>query len=305
MMFDAMLSIPGPRMIGRAVGACLSLICMSTSLAAVDVCQAPTGYSHLSVAYSNHAESSFDGDVGRTNQRNHNIDLLFRFAEGWAFGAGHHYDILGIEQLEPQSNDHMHTLFFPLHKISKSRNKGFRFSVAPALAASSNVVNDPGEYSADAVQLLGALVWTRSLSKRTTLRYGVCGDHRFGGYEVYPSINIDWRPHADWTIELGYPTTRVTYSASKAFDSSLLITPDGNEWHVRDKGMEKQSQLIYEASLVEWAFRWQASTRIAISASVGRQFDNRYELTLVDDRRVRVSSDSVTRIGASLVWRFR
>ncbi len=304
MMLDEMLGIHRSRVIDCAVGVCLSLLCVSNSLAAVDVCQPPTDYSHLSLAYSSHAESSFAGGDGQTNQRNHNVDLLIRPSESWAIGAGHHYDILGIERLQPQSNGHVHTVFFPLHRISKSGNNGVRFSLAPALAASSNVVKDPGEYSADAFQLLGALVWTRSLSDRTMLRYGVCGDHRFGRYELYPSINIDWQPHADWTIELGYPTTRVTYRASKAFDSSLLITPDGNEWHVRDKGLEKQSQLVYEAWLVEWAFRWKANKHIAISASVGRQFDNRYELTLLDDRPIRLSSDSVTRFGAALAWRF-
>ena len=304
MMLDKMLGVLGPRMIGRAVGVCLSLMCVSNSLAAVDVCQPPTDYSHLSVAYSSHAESSFAGGDGQSNQRNHNIDLLFRLSESWAIGAGHHYDILGIEQLRPQSNGHVHTVFLPLHRISKSGNNSVRFSVAPALAASSNVVKDPGEYSADAFQLLGALVWTRDLSNGTTLRYGVCGDHRFGSYKLYPSISIEWQPHVDWTIGLGFPKTRVVYRASKTFDSSLLITPDGNEWHVRDKRMEKQSQLIYEASLIEWAFRWKASKHIAISASVGRQFDNRYELTLLDDRRVRLSGDSVTRIGAVLDWRF-
>ena len=303
-MLDSALSIPWLRKIGRAVGACFSLFYVSTGLAAVDVCQPPADYSHLSVAYSNHSESSFDGDVGQANQRNYNVDLLFRSRETWAFGGGHHYDVLGIEQLEPQSNDHMHTVFFSLHRISSEQDRSFRFSVAPALAASSNVVKEPGEYSTDAFQLLGALMWTRSLSKRTALRYGVCGDHRFGRYELYPSINIDWRPHADWTIELGYPTTRVTYSASKTVDSSLLITPDGNEWHVRDRSLEKQSQLVYDAWLVEWAFRWKASAHIAISASIGRQFDNRYEFTLLDDRRVRVASDSVTRFGAALAWRF-
>ena len=185
-----MRSNPELRMTGRAVGVCLSLLCVSNSLAAVDVCQPPTDYSHLSVAYSSHAESSFTGDVGQADQRNHNIDLLFRPSESWAFGAGHHYDILGIEQLEPQSNGHVHTVFFPLHRISKSGNNGFRFSLAPALAASSNVVKDPGAYSADAFQLLGALVWTRNLSNRTTLRFGVCGDHRFGGFALYPSISV-------------------------------------------------------------------------------------------------------------------
>jgi hypothetical protein len=132
----------------------------------------------------------------------------------------------------------------------------------------------------------------------------VCGDHRFGTYEIYPSISIVWQPHVDWTIEFGFPTTRLTYQVSKDFNSSLRIAPDGNEWHVKNEGMEKQSQLVYEASLVEWAFNWQAHKHFTVTASVGRQFHNRYDVTLLDDSQVRLSSDSVTRIGAALAWRF-
>jgi len=283
---------------------CLSLFCFSNSLAGVDICRQPTVYSQLSIAYDKHEESSFESGIGETKQENVNFDLLFKLNDNWAFGAGHRYTILNVEPLELQTNGHLHTFFLPLHRQSQSDRKSFRFSIAPALSASSNVMRNPGEYQVDALQLLAALVWSRQLSDRMSLRYGVCGDHRFGRYEIYPLISVAWQPHADWTVELGFPASQLTYRVSASLTSSLRIAPDGNEWYVRDKSLQKRTRLVYEARMLEWAFNWQAHEHIVMTASVGRQFHNRYEMTLLDDSRVRLSSDAVTRIGAALAWRF-
>ncbi len=256
------------------------------------------------MAYYDHEKSSFETNVGETDQVNVNFDLLFKLNHNWAFGAGHHYTALNVDPLELQTNGYLHTFFLPLHRQSQSDRKSFRFSIAPALSASSNVMKSPGEYNTDAFQLLVALVWSRQLSDRVNFRYGVCGDHRFGSYEIYPLVSVDWRPHADWTIELGFPTSQLTYQVSRSVTSSLRIAPDGNEWYVKDKALEMQSQVVYEARLLEWAFNWQAHKRFTVMASVGRQFHNRYEMTLLDESRVRLPSDSVTRVGAALAWRF-
>ena len=285
-------------------GMCLSLFCFSNSLAGVDICRQPTVYSQLSIAYYKHEKSSFESGIGETKQENVNFDLLFKLNDNWAFGAGHRYTILNVEPLELQTNGHLHTFFLLLHRQSQSDRKSFRFSIAPALSASSNVMRNPGEYQVDALQLLAALVWSRQLSDRMSLRYGVCGDHRFGRYEIYPLISVAWQPHADWTVELGFPASQLTYRVSASLTSSLRIAPDGNEWYVRDKSLQKRSRLVYEARMLEWAFNWQAHEHIVMTASVGRQFHNRYEMTLLDDSRVRLSSDAVTRIGAALAWRF-
>lgn len=283
---------------------CLSLFCLSISLAGVDICQQPTAYSQLSIGYYKHERSSIESSIGETKQENVDFDLLFKLNGNWALGAGHRYSILNIEPLELQTNGHLHTFYLPVHRQSQSGRKSFRFSVAPALSASSNVMKHPGEYSADALQLLAALVWSRQLSDRTSFRYGVCGDHRFGRYEIYPLVSVDWQPHPDWSIELGFPMSRVTYQVSAGLTSSLRIAPDGNEWYVKDKSLRKQSQVVYEARMLEWVFNWQASEHFMMTVSVGRQFHNRYEMTLLDDSRVRLRSDSVTRLGAGLAWRF-
>ena len=284
------------------MGLCLS--CVSNSFASVDICQEPPADSYLSVGYHKHDKSSFDRGPGETRQENFEFDLQFKPNDKWVFGAGHRYTILNVDGLELQTNGHLHTFYLPVHRLSQAEGKSFRFSFAPALSASSNVMKDPDEYSGDALQLLPALVWGRQVTDQVGMRYGICGDHRFGAYRIYPIVSADWQPHPDWTIELGFPVSQLRYRLSKSLASSLRIAPDGNEWYVSDKSQQKQSKLVYEAYVIEWAFDWQAQEHLILTASIGVQFDNRYEWTLLDDSRDSLSSESVTRIGAALMWHF-
>ena len=301
---DATLTVLCRFFCALPIGMSIFLLHPSNGLASVDVCEQPSDYSHLSVAYYSHDTSVIAGTAGQIDRENRNVDLQYKMNETWSFGVGHRYVILDMEPIELQTNGHLHTLFFPVHRQSGSDSKGFRFSVAPSLSASSNVLKDPGEYSADTFQLLAALVWSRELSDRLELRYGVCGDHRFGSYKLYPSITVGWQPRTDLTIEVGFPTTRLTYRALPNSSLSLRFAPYGNEWHVKSKDMEKQSQLVFEASLVECTITWQARKQLTVTASVGRILHGQYDVTLLDDSRVGFSYDAVTRVGAALEWRF-
>ena len=82
------------------------------------------------------------------------------------------------------------------------------------------------------------------------------------------------------------------------------MEPNGNEWYVKDSSLQMDSQLVYEAYLLEWAFEWRAHKHVRVSASVGREFDRHYELTLLDESVVRLPSDAATRIGVKLAWIF-
>ncbi len=283
---------------------CLCLSCVSNSLASVDICQEPTADPHLSIAYYQHEKSSIERNLGETKQESYDIDLQFKPNHKWAFGAGHRYTILNVDRLELQTNGHLHTFFLPVHRLSQADRKSFRFSIAPTLSASSNVMKDPDEYVADALQLLAALVWGRQVSDQVGIRYGICGDHRFGSYQIYPLFSVDWQPHPDWMIEVGFPTSQLSHQVTEGLTSLLRIAPNGNEWYVKDKSLEKHSQLIYEAYVLEWAFNWRAQEYFMLTASVGREFHSRYEMTLLNENRVRLSSDSATRVGVALAWFF-
>ncbi len=282
----------------------LYLSCVSNSLASVDICQEPSAESLMSIGYRKHDRSSFVRGPGETRQINYDFDLQFDLDSKWIIGAGHRYTILNVDGLELQTNGHLHTFFLPAHWLSQGERKGFRVSIAPALSASSNVMKDPGEYTSDTLQILAALVWSRQISDQLGFRYGICGDHRFGRYRVYPTVSVDWQLHPDWVFELGYPASQLNYRVSKNLSSSLRIAPDGNEWYVSDKTLEKKSKLSYEAYVLELAFDWKAHRQLTLTANVGYQFNNRYTLTLADDSRERLSSESVTRIGVALAWHF-
>jgi hypothetical protein len=258
----------------------------------------------LSIAYYDYEETSLERSLGETNRESYSTDLLFNSNNNWVYGAGHRSAILNVDRLELQTNGYLHTFFFPVHKLSQSDNNSFRFSIAPALSASSNVTKDPNEYTADALQLLVALVWGWQRSDRLGLRFGICGDHRFGEYHVYPVFSVNWQPHPDWIIEFGFPTSQVSHQVTKSLTSLLRIVPNGNEWYVKDKSLNKHSQLIHQAYLLEWAFNWQTHRNFMLTASVGREFHSRYEMTLLNENRVRLSSDSATRVGMALSWFF-
>ena len=283
---------------------CLCFPCISNSSTSVDICQQPSDRSHLSIAYYDSEKTSFENDLGTSSREDYSTDLLVKLDEQWIVGGGHRSAILNVDQLELQTNGYLHTFFLPVHWLSQSDQKGFRFSIAPALSGSSNVTSDPDEYTTDALQLLVGFAWDRQMSDKVAFSYGVCADHRFGEYRVYPLVSVNWQLHTDWMFELGFPTSRLAYQATESISSTLRIAPNGNEWYVKDKSLEKDSQVVYEAYVLEWAVNWTARDSLILTASVAREFDSQYEFTLITDERVQLSKDSATRLGLALTWVF-
>ena len=293
------------RIPGIPVFLCLYLCSPSVILASVDVCQDPAAYSHLSVGFDNFGESSLDNQFGLLDRDNFNFDLLFKSpSQKFLYGAGHRYSIFDFEPERPETNGHLHTFILPLHRLTQDDRRSFRASIAAALSASSNVMGNADEYADDAFQVLAALIWGRQLSARLTLRYGICGDHRFGIFQVYPALSAHWQPHPDWKVQLGFPTSQLSYQWSAQATSSIRISPDGNEWYVRNRSLTSHSRIIDKSYALLCEFDWQMRDSLVVSFSVGRQFHNRIELTLFDQSRVRLSSHPVTRVGAALEWRF-
>jgi hypothetical protein len=250
-------------------------------------------------------DSAIDQPTATIGLENRNVDLQFKTSgDKLLFGIGHRYSIFDIEPLQPATNGHLHTYFLPLHILSGNDDRGFRISIAPAWSLSSNVGDEFNDYKDDAFQLLAALIWGRRISDRTSLRFGLCGDHRFGGYQIYPAVAMEWQFHPDWNLQLGFPNSELSYQLSAPWSSKLRVGPDGNEWFVLDRSLTIQSQFVYEAWAIEWLFDWQFHDDFTVSASIGRQIRNEFEMTLLDQSRVRFSGDSVTRIGAALEWRF-
>lgn len=285
-------------------GLSLYLPCIANGSTNIDICKDPATETHIAIAYYDQEKASFEESPGATNRVDYSTDFLLKSNEKWILGFGHRTTILDVDDLALQTNGHLHTGFLAAHRISHSEGKSFRFSIAPVISGSSNVTNRPDEYTQDALQLLAAVVWSAPVSEQLGLSYGICGDHRLGEYQVYPVVSFRWQPRTDWGIELGFPTSRISYEVTKIFNISLLVSPNGNEWYVKSKSREKDSKLIYKAYVIEGALNWRLHQHFSLTASIGREFNGRYEMTLFDDSRVRLSSDTATRVGVALAWFF-
>lgn len=276
-----------------------------SATAGVDICSDPGMQSRFAVEFVAFEESAIDEVTGTADLQYNNYDLLFKSASNkYLFGAGHRYANFDFTQVQPDTNGHLHTFFLPLHILSGNDERNFRFSVAAAMSASSNVIKDPSQYTTDAIQVLAAAIWGRQIDEDLGLRFGLCADHRFGEYELYPAVSVLWQLNPDWHLELGFPNSILSYRFSNSLTTEIAIAPDGNEWYVEDSSNTRNSDFIYEAYTVEWSLNWNLSDNFTLTAGVGQQFDNEYEFTLLDQSVVRFSGDSVTRISVAIEWRF-
>lgn len=280
------------------------LISSPAAQASASVCGSPAESSEVSAGFVRQEEATLEPPPGTTREEHRIFDVFLKPASGlWSFGFGHRYAILNFDDVTPQTNAHLHTAYFPMHRIREGDHTSFRASVAPALSASSNIIGHPQEYRSETLQFLFAVAWHRQFAG-WTLRYGICGDHRFGEYRVYPSIGTVWQPHPDWTLDVGFPDTLLTYRFNRRLSSDIGISPAGNDWHVADRSMSEESRLVYEGYVIDWQLQWDAMPALSISAGLGATMDSRYELTLMDGERIRVSADPVLGINAGLRWKF-
>ena len=284
-----------------AVLVACGLLAAGPARAGASVCGEPATRSYAAGEFAWHGRSALRERAGATDQENQNLDLLVASpSRPLSYGFGHRYMIFDFSGIEPQTNAHLHTSFLPLHW----QPGNLRLSAAAALSASSNVMGHPQEYESETLQLWFAAVVAKGIDERLAFVYGLCGDHRFGEYRVYPVAGVEWRPHPDWTLEIGFPESRVAYTVAQGLETSLQVAPDGNEWRVENRDFSAESDFVYEAVALEWITEWSPGGRLTLALSLGRQLRNRYEMTLATGQRVSVSSAPADRVGLGLQWRF-
>ena len=271
-----------------------------SSMSSASVCEDPGAVSHISAGVVNHGTSMLAHDAGRTEQKNQDLSIVANAPGNIAAGFSHEYTQFDFDGIDPQTNAHVHSSAFPLHW----RRSDLRIAGAPTLAASSNVMGHPQQYESDTFQVALAVVWQRRLSEAVSIRYGLCGDDRFGDYRLYPAAAIEWHPHPDWKMDLGFPASRITYRIGDFLSTELRLEPDGGEWHVMNREFDAESLLIYEAWAAEWRLALEAGSHLVIAASFGRQLRNRFEMTLQSGARIAIESDDANRVGAEVQWRF-
>lgn len=266
-----------------------------------DVCAEPLHDSSLRAAYDIFDSSEFaDGTLDRNNWA---VDLAVAAGEGWLVGGAYRGTLIDESGVGFQTNGYLHSFYGVLHRM-RADGRPVRWAVAPALSGSSNVTKDPDQYDGDAWQLLLAAVWEQPVTHTLAWRAGLCADHRFGRYRTYPVAALAWQPNADWLVEAGFPDTRIRFRPTGSLTAAFAVYPNGNEWYVKDKSLERASMFEYRAWAAELSLTWLAAKSLSLTATGGADVDAEYRADLMDGSRPTLDAGTVGRIGLEVAWTF-
>ncbi len=197
-----------------------------------------------------------------------------------SIGYYHHYTVLNIsEPTAPQSNGHLHEVSTPIwYRDGKRR---WQFKIVPALSISSNMLKNPDEIESESWQLRFAAIKSIHSHDKWQWHAGLCGDYRFGDYQIYPLLGMDFR-NDKWSIQLTLPDINIKRTWKTNWHAQLSMGPDGKKWFVKNKTLSQSSDIIYKT----WFFGVSLNRdfqRWSSELSYKRNVNNHLRLTLQDD----------------------
>lgn len=285
------------------IGAVMHLPLQAEAESAYAVCKEPGGATAVRAGFAAYDQAAPEGFGGGIDRENWLLDVEVDAGTRWRTGGAYRGTLLDEQSIGLQTNGYLHSFYFLLHRL-RSAEQPLRVSIAPALSASSNVASDLDEVEGDALQLSFAAVWRFPAGDALAWRAGVCADHRFGRYRLYPVVAADWRPHPDWQVSAGFPDTSISYRPAAAISTTLAAYPNGNEWFVKDKSLTQSSLLEYRAWALDLAVEWRPTERLGLKGILGQDFDAEYRADLQDGSRVTLATGSTARVGVSVSWTF-
>ena len=286
----------------------LTFILPGQTNAGVNICTERPASAFLEVGYSAQSRGKLNRSNSNVSSDIYSLNLMFQGAgsdsQSWLFGLGHQYTIFDFQNLDAQTNGHQHTLYLPFFLHSKSNANYFNFSLAPALSVSSNILKQPNQYNANALQGLGSVVYQKKMSDAIDWLAGICADHRFGNFRVYPLLGFKWNINHLWKTVIAYPDSELSHRLSDTIYWRLHIGPDGNQWHIKDKALQQSSEFSHEAYLAQWQLDWSVTPGFLITASLGLVFNAEYRFTLANGEEVATEQDDSTRTTVRVRWEF-
>jgi hypothetical protein len=188
-------------------------------------------------------------------------------------------DLPSVEGIEPDTNSYVHRIT-PVWQL---RTTALRLDLGAAIAVSSNALKNPTDL--DLADLQPALGVQRRVGGAWLALYA---DDRLGRTLVYPGFDVPLQPAPAHEISLGFPVSSWRWDVAPTWLSLAAVEPDGACWRVRDKPVERRSEVCARAWQAAFTLRWRPARWIEATATVGQRFAASLEYTLRDGRAVEV-----------------
>lgn len=240
----------------------------------------------------------------------YNLSALFapstQSAEGYNYLAGfqHGYSSLSLEGLDPaaQTNGHLHTLSMPWYWFRKEDHIERQFGLAAAISTSSNGLKKPDELGHQVLQLWLSWEDRRTINQDWDWLLGVCGDHRFGSFRVYPVAGVVRKFGTEGELRLAFPDARIGWTLNDRLRFDLRLEPMGNDWRVYDQGLQRQSSFQWRSWSVSAEVNWRMFDAFSVLIRTGQRFDQELEFSLVDGSRLESSLEDSFYWSVGLTW---
>lgn len=247
-----------------------------------------------------------DIDADQSLQRSRFSLQSARDSDSLGLGFAHEYSIIDIEPAsprgpEPAGNSHLHHMRLTLD-VSHLMPGDTRLQVQPALAVSSNQLKHPDRLREQGLQLNAGLSRHFDAGEHARWRVGLCADHRFGDYRLYPTLAWQLKTQ-NWHLSLGLPDSEARLRLSPTLETAVSIGPEGNRWRIHDE-TQGYSWFRHRAWQLGWSLDWRPVKQLGLGFSVRKLYDNRLDFRLENGHDLRVRSDSPLQMELSLSWYF-
>jgi hypothetical protein len=192
-------------------------------------------------------------------------------------------DLPAVDGVESDTNSYVHRLTLGW----KLRGDMLRLDLGATLAVSSNALKNASDLELADLQPALGVQW------RTGPAWlALYADDRLGRTLVYPGFELPLHPAPAHEISVGFPTSAWRWNLAPAWQSVAAVEPDGACWRVRDRQIDRRSEVCSEAWQAAFTLRWQPSSSLGALVTLGLRSHSSLDYALSNGRAVRVDVPS-------------
>jgi hypothetical protein len=188
-------------------------------------------------------------------------------------------DLPAVDGAEPDTNSYVHRLTLAW----QLRANALRLDIGATLAVSSNALKNASDLDLADLRPAVGVQW-----RAGPPWLALYADDRLGRTLVYPGFELPLHPTPAHEISLGFPVTSWRWDAAPSWRSVVAVEPDGACWRVRDKAVERRSEVCSRAWQTRFSLRWEPAPWFEATATFGWRFAASLEYTLRDGRAVGI-----------------
>ncbi|MDZ7643363.1 MAG: DUF6268 family outer membrane beta-barrel protein [Woeseiaceae bacterium] len=205
-------------------------------------------------------------------------------------GLDYAYTRYEYERVAGRNRD-LHRLALPVNFRAVASRWEFAGYVAPGVATSSNVFNEPfTRWSSDDVTISAAMEARREIDGGWQWLAGLAYDRRLGGPGLYPLAGIRYRGGDALSLRIAVPDSAVRYAFNGHNRVTLRIRPAGETWHVVSD--ELREEFDYRATAYRVELTWHARLWGPVALDIGAGYETGREHRFTDDTATRLRADA-------------